>query len=232
MRWWRDAAGGLLQLLFPHVCSGCGSDLLDSHNAICLRCLAALPRTGFESIPDNPIERKFWGRLEIQEGTAQYYFSRNSIVQRLLHRLKYKGDKQTGLELGRLMGRGLLSSGRFCVDALVPLPLHIAREKKRGYNQATVLCEGISETMSLPVWDDVIMRRSATGTQTHHGRIERWDNMKDRFALTDQGRIEGRHVLLVDDVITTGATLEACGSVLMNEGRTHVSIAALCYANK
>lgn len=227
-----EAAEALLQIFFPHVCSGCGSDRLDLRTSLCLHCLTTLPETGFETVADNPVEKKFWGRLPIEAATAAYYFTRDSVIQRLIHQLKYRGDKAIGIELGKLMGEKLLSSGRFQVDALIPLPLFPSRERKRGYNQARLLCEGMAAVLPCPLWDDVIIRHSPTTTQTHHKRIERWDNMKGRFTLKEQGKVMGKHLLLVDDVITTGATLEACGTELLNGDRVKLSIASLCFANR
>jgi ComF family protein len=208
----REIKESLLHLAFPHVCGGCGSDLLDVNNELCLKCLHSLPETNFQSHPRNPAEKIFWGRLPVTYATAQYYFTKESLMQHLMHSFKYKGHKELGFYLGRLMGNAMLSSNRFSlVDALIPLPLFPIKEKKRGYNQATVLCQGIAEVLKKPVLKDVVIRTSYTDSQTKKSRVERWENMEGRFRLVNQKAIEGKHVLLVDDVITTGATLEACG---------------------
>ena len=196
---------------------------------LCLHCISSLPETHFEHYSNNPIERKFYGRIPVSAATAQYYFSRDSILQRLVHQLKYKSNKELGYQLGLLIGASLKHSGRFNADALVPLPLFKARERKRGYNQAHILCEGISRELQLPILKNIIIRPDHTETQTHKGRIERWKNIEGKFVLADPNAIEGKHILLVDDVITTGATLEACGSALCATGNTRLSIAALCY---
>jgi ComF family protein len=221
----------ILHLLFPHICPGCGTDNLSHKNILCLHCMASLPETFFEYYPDNPIEKKFYGRIPVQAATAQYFFSRNSILQRLVHQLKYNGNKEVGYQLGRLMGASLIRSGRFNADVIVPVPLFGARERKRGYNQSLILSEGIAEELQLPVLKNIITRPDHTETQTQKGRIERWRNIEGKFRLVSPPSLSGKHLLLVDDVITTGATLESCGTELLKAGDIHLKIACLCYAD-
>lgn len=226
----KEIKDSFLHVLFPHVCCGCGNDILDKESVLCLRCMDAMPETNFELHPNNPVEKKFWGRLQLQHATAQYYFTRESLMQRLMHQFKYKGNKELGFQLGKIMGESLKKSNRFEIDALIPLPLFPVKEKKRGYNQATVLCEGIAESMQVPIFKDVIIRPQHTDTQTKKGRIERWLNMEGKFVLTKPEAIINKNVLLIDDVVTTGATLEACGIELLKAENVKLSIAALCYA--
>ena len=221
-----------VHLLFPHICSGCGSDILNKQSTLCIRCMEAMPETNFELHPDNPVEKKFWGRLAIQQATAQYYFTRESLMQHLMHQFKYKKNRELGLQLGQMMGESIKKSGRFAVDALVPLPLFPAKEKIRGYNQATILCEGMAESLHVPVLNGVVIRSKHTETQTKKGRIERWQNMEGKFILIKPEVVSNKHLLLVDDVVTTGATLEACGAELLKAENVRLSIAALCYAAK
>jgi ComF family protein len=228
----KEIKDSFLHLLFPHVCSGCGSDMLDRHMSLCLRCLARLPYTHFEKYPHNPAERIFWGRLSLIAASAQYFFTKQSLVQRLMHRFKYRQDRDLCFELGRMMGDQLRISERFPADALVPLPLFPAREKKRGYNQAAVLCEGISESMRIPLISNAVIRPHHTDTQTKKGRVERWANIEGKFLITDPASIRNRHILLVDDVVTTGATLEACGQSILDVEGVSLSIATLCIATK
>lgn len=218
----------LLHLFFPHTCSGCGNDSVPTHQSLCMRCLCDLPETGFAPHPENPVEKIFAGRLPVQAATSQYYFTKDSLMQRLMHALKYKGDQQLGFQLGLLMGEQLAASSRFETDALVPLPLFAAREKKRGYNQAAVLCRGMSVALQVPVLDKLVIRAAATATQTNKRRIERWTNMEGKFQVTDKTGAEGKRLLLVDDVITTGATLEACGQALLEIPGCTLYIASLC----
>ena len=228
----KDLKDSFIQILFPHVCCGCGSDILSRETVLCMRCMTALPETGFELHEDNPVEKKFWGRISLERATAQYYFTRESLMQRLMHQFKYKGNKELGLQLGALMGASIKKSGRFHVDALIPLPLFSVKEKKRGYNQAAILCEGMAESLQVPVLKDVVIRSHHTETQTKKGRIERWQNMDSKFMLLQPEALSNKNLLLVDDVITTGATLEACGAELLKSENVTLSIAALCYASR
>lgn len=221
-----------LHLLFPHMCSGCGNDIINKESVLCMRCIEAMPETNFEIHTNNPVEKKFWGRLTFTQATAQYYFTRESMMQKLMHQFKYKGNRELGTQLGKMMGERLINSKRFNIDALIPLPLFPAKEKKRGYNQATVLCEGMAESLQVPVLKDVIIRSQHTDTQTQKGRIERWKNMEGKFELVKSDIINNKHIMLVDDVITTGATLEACGTELLKGENVKLSIGALCYAER
>lgn len=181
---------------------------------------------------NNPVEKLFWGRLPITIGTAQYYFTKESMMQRLMHQVKYRGNKELGIYLGKLMGASLLESNRFQdLEALVPLPLHAAKEKRRGYNQAALLAEGISSVLNLPVLNTAIIRTDDTESQTKKNRIQRWLNMENRFRVADADAISNKHLLLIDDVVTTGATLEACGRELLVTAGTRLSVATLCYSS-
>lgn len=221
----------LLHFFFPHVCEGCGTDVLEADHFLCVKCLASLPKTAFALFPNNPIEKIFWGRLPVTSATAQYYFTKQSVMQHLMHQLKYRGNKDLGLYLGRLMGYALTATNRFrYVDALIPLPLFRDKERQRGYNQATILCQGMAEAMGKPVLTGVLLRTTHTDSQTKKTRTERWLNMEGRFELANPQTVEGRHVLLVDDVITTGATLEAAGTALLQAQDLRLSLATLCYS--
>ncbi|TMI73489.1 MAG: ComF family protein [Bacteroidetes bacterium] len=226
----KEIKESLLHLLFPNVCVGCGNDRIRGNSLLCPRCTYAMPQTNFERHAGNPVEKKFWGRLQLSGATARYYFTRESLMQQLMHEFKYRGNIDLGLQLGKLMGASLLQSGRFIVDALVPLPLFASKEKRRGFNQATILCNGIAGMLGVPVLTKIISRSAYTDTQTKKGRIDRWLNLEGKFVVNDPTTIKGKHVLLVDDVVTTGATLEACGSELLQVPGVQLSIATLCYA--
>jgi len=227
----KEIKDSFLHLLFPHICAGCGTDLLDKESMLCIRCIAGLPETNFSVHAGNPIEKMLWGRIPLAGATATYYFSKESLIQHLVHQFKYKGNKDLGLQLGRLLGKYLVQSDRFNAEALVPLPLFAVKEKRRGYNQATVLCDGIAEIMKIPVLKNAVSRPQHTDTQTKKGRLERWQNMEGKFVLQDEKAIANKHLLLVDDVITTGATLEACGTELLKGNNVKLSIATLCVAS-
>lgn len=227
-----DIKESILHLFFPHVCEGCGTDVLEQDHFLCLKCHASLPKTDFHLYPNNPIEKIFWGRLPLTNATSQYYFTKNSAMQHLMHQLKYRGNKDLGVYLGKLMGSALVQSNRFrFVDALVPLPLFPAKERMRGYNQATVLCEGIAEVLGKPVLKNAITRTSHTASQTKKNRVQRWQNMEGQFEIVNEELLKGKHLLLVDDVVTTGATLEACGSELLEAENVQLSVATLCFSS-
>jgi ComF family protein len=228
----KEIKDSFLHLLFPHVCTGCGNDILNEETILCMRCIDAMPETNFEMHPNNPVEKTFWGRLPLVGATAQFYFTKESLMQHLMHQFKYKTNRELGLQLGRIMGERIKKSGRFAVDALIPLPLFPVKEKRRGYNQAMVLCEGMAESMGIPVLDKAITRPQRTETQTKKGRIERWKNMEGKFILSNPDTIRNKHLLLVDDVVTTGATFEACGNELLKAENVKLSLASLCVASR
>lgn len=229
----KNALHPLLHLFVPHQCAGCSSDIMSRQQVLCIHCINRLPVTSFHNYPDNPIEKIFWGRMAVTAAASYLYFSKESILQHIVHEIKYKGNKELGFFMGRKMGEALLHSQRFKdIDALVPLPLFAARERKRGYNQAFVLCQGMGEILSLPVLNKIIRRHTSSETQTNKNRIDRWLNMQGKFELLHSDAISGKHILLVDDVITTGATLEACGQELLTAANTRLSIMTMAYTVK
>jgi ComF family protein len=228
----RKLFNDFVHLLYPHNCAGCASDLLENDQPICIHCYSNLPETNYAALSANPIEKIFYGRLKVKEATTGYYFSKSSVLQRLIHQLKYNGNTDVGHQLGQWLGLQLQKSNRFNqIDALIPLPLYPSKEKKRGYNQATILCEGISEVMNIPVLDNIVLRKRYTDTQTKKGRTERLKNVDGSFELSDSSALQNKHVLLVDDVITTGATLEACGLVIKEAKDVELSIATLAWSS-
>ena len=217
-------------LLYPHNCEGCGTDVLNDDAILCTKCLFDLPETNFTNTKNNPVEKIFYGRLNIIAATAAYYFTKNSLLQHLMIQLKYRNNKDIGFFLGKQLGYQLQESERFNdVDVLVPLPLNPKKEKKRGYNQAMIICEGIASVWQKPVLKNALIRTQFTETQTQQDRIHRWQNMQHVFAVADKNSLQDKHVLLVDDVITTGATLEACGNTIVNIPNTQLSIATLAW---
>ena len=229
----KNILNNTVHLFYPHICSGCGSDLLEEDSLLCLKCIHDLPHTNFAKHNNNPVEKYFWGRLPLSAGHSEFYFSKEFLIQHLIHQLKYKGDTKIGFYLGEIMGKTLLSSNRFnSIDALIPLPLYPDKEHKRGYNQAAVICNGISSVMNIPVLNSAVVRQHATETQTRKHRTERWENVKGSFTVAKESELKNKHVLLVDDVVTTGATLEACGHVILQVENVKLSIATLAFAAK
>lgn len=228
-----STADDLIHLFYPHHCNGCGSDLLSRDSLLCLRCLHQLPHTGFAPHTGNPVEKYFWGRLALEAAHSEFYFAKAALVQSLIHQLKYKSNTAIGQYLGELTGLSLLHSNRFSnIDGLVPLPLYPDREYKRGYNQAAIICEGLSSVMNVPVLYKEVIRQRPTQTQTRKHRTERWDNVEGSFTIPNPGALQHKHLLLVDDVVTTGATLEACGRAILQAADTRLSIATLALAGR
>jgi ComF family protein len=223
----------LLHLFFPHCCAGCGNDVLQQDQVLCFSCTCYLPLTNFHCYANNPVQNMFRGRLPIVNATSYCYFTRESLVQQLVHQFKYNNRQEIGLYFGQCMGEALQESSTFVrPDALVPVPLFSVREKKRGFNQARILCDGIAGVLDLPVWPGVVTRHTDTDSQTRKNRIERWQNIEGRFVVHNPAAIQGKHLLLVDDVVTTGATLEACGQALLAAGGVRLSIATLAFTTR
>lgn len=219
-------------LFYPHICNGCGSDILSDESLLCSKCFINLPVTNFAMNPNNPIEKIFWGRIPLVAAHSEYFFSKSTLIQHLIHQLKYKGNTEIGHYLGALMGKTLLESKRFNIEGLIPLPLFPDKQRKRGYNQAAVICDGIAEVMQIPVLNDYLIRQHFTETQTKKHRTERWENVAESFAVQQASFLKGKHVLLVDDVVTTGATLEASAQKLLAIQDLQISIATLAFASK
>jgi ComF family protein len=215
----------LAALFLPRRCAGCDTALMRFEPGLCLGCLSDLPQTRFHEDPDNPVEQLFRGKVPLASASAFLYFYRSGSVQHMLHRLKYKHDRDIGLLLGRMMGEVLKTSPRFAtVDTLVAVPLHPRKERARGYNQSQVIIDGMLRTWPLAAPRHALVRTTATRSQTRKGRLERWLNVKEVFTVRDHTELAGRHVLLVDDVVTTGSTLEACALALLALPGTRVSV--------
>jgi len=217
-------------LLYPHICMGCGSDVIDHENFLCLHCIHDLPHTNFAIHANNPLEKKFWGRIALTSAMSEFYFSKGSVIQNIVHEIKYKGNKIAGQHFGNLIGKSLLNSNRFNIDIIIPLPLFEKKEKMRGYNQSEIICNGIAEIINKPVIKNNVIRKVFTETQTKKHRTERWKNVENTFQVTNTVALENKHILLVDDVVTTGATLEACGVEILKIKNTLLSVATLAMA--
>lgn len=229
---WLPLVDSIQHLLFPHNCNGCGSDLVGKDELLCLQCFERLSKTGFEHIRDNAVEKMLWGRVNIDAAMSCYYFTGNTIIQSLIHQFKYKGNQAMGIYLGKQMGYALRNSDRFSqIELIIPLPLFVDKEKKRGYNQSALLTNGIASVLDIPVLPHAVRRLRHTESQTHKSRTERWQNVEGIFKVDQPDELKAKNILLVDDVITTGATIEACAASMINEAPgSRVSVATLAYA--
>lgn len=210
----------IANLLFPRKCPTCGRRLREWHEVICLHCLSTLPHTLYHSWRGNPLEQRFYGFVPIERAASYFFYTPQSPVHNILYELKYYGNTQMGVEMGHCMathfqtGEAHFFEG---IELIIPVPLATRRMKQRGYNQSALIAKGISETTGIPMEENLLVRIVENPTQTRlKDRSQRWENVKGIFAINHQEahRMEGRHILLVDDVITTGATLATCAQII------------------
>ncbi|MCX6334046.1 MAG: ComF family protein [Bacteroidia bacterium] len=223
-----DLWDDVISLLFPRLCYACGNHLLRNENLICTECYVLIPRTNYHLEEDNPVARLFWGRCKIERASAFSFYNKDSRIRKLIHNLKYKGIKEIGFELGMIYGRTL--SGTYFlkgIDMIIPVPLHPTKKRIRGFNQSDLISDGLSEATGLPVRLDILKRKTISQTQTKKSRYDRWENVEGIFCVSDNGELTGKHVLLVDDVITTGSTIESCVVELLKTEGVKVTVAAL-----
>lgn len=231
MSYFYDLWDDFISLLLPRLCYGCGNHLMRNEKLICTECYILIPRTNYHLKPDNPVSQLFWGRCLIDRAAAFSFYTRDSRIRKLIHQLKYKGIREVGSELGRIYARTLQSSGFLEeIDLIIPVPLHPSKKRQRGFNQSDVISQGISDVAGIPMDTKLLVRKSVTKTQTRKSRYDRWTNVQDIFRVTDQSRIKNMHILLVDDVITTGSTLEACANELLKAENVKISIVALAFS--
>jgi len=224
-------ATDIIGLLFPELCNACGTHLYYGEKEICTKCLYDLPYTDYHRHRENRVAKQLWGRLPVDAATAMLYFKKGTKVQNLMHALKYKGKTEVGVKLGNLLSEKLKSSEAYKeIDFIIPVPLHPAKEKIRGYNQSEFIAKGIAEVLAAEISTTHLVRTKITESQTKKSRYTRFENMQEVFRVNKKEELANKHVLLVDDVITTGATLEACGNTLIEIGVKKLSIAAIAFA--
>lgn len=219
------------RLLFPKRCAVCDATLQDGEEAFCFRCNMDMPRTHYHEEKDNEVEKMFWGKMPLARATSYIFYQKGGDFRRVLHLLKYHGRKDLGLTMGRFMATDISRSGFFeGIDVIVPIPLHPTRQRERGYNQSEYLAKGISEVTGIPI-DALSVRRCVpTQSQTKKSVYERWENVNGIFHAVDKSRFAGKHVLLVDDVLTTGATIIACADALADIEDVKFSVLTLAVA--
>ena len=224
---WYEA---LVHVFYPSLCYGCNNELIQGDQYICLQCQTEMGRTYFESIRDNPVEKLFWGRADIQCAASTFYYIDKTPLQQIVHHIKYRQEKELGIHMGEIMGiHGTEFFTECKTDLCIPMPLHPKKEYKRGYNQASLLCEGILKQTGIPYNEKALVRNENTRTQTKKSRIERWKNVASVFDVIEPSIINDKHVVVVDDVITTGASTEACVNMLLQHGAKTVGIYSLAF---
>jgi ComF family protein len=221
----------MLNILLPRLCTACRRPLKKWEECLCLTCLAELPLTRFHEELDNPLARVFWGRVQLEQAVAWFYFRKGSAYQDVLHQLKYEGRPDIGVSLGREFGNHLRHSRQFSIpDAIIPVPLHPKKMRRRGYNQSAEIARGLAHATGAPLMLKNLVRLAHTDTQTRKSRFDRYLNVTGRFGVANPDSLQGLHLLLIDDVVTTGATLEACAETLLTIPGARVSVGALCWA--
>ena len=226
-----SAISDFVSLFFPHCCLACSEALVKGEDILCTQCLAELPKTNYHLQATNPIEERLFGRLKVKHAWAFLKFRKSGIVQHLLHQLKYNNHPEVGVRIGMLFGKELREQGlEKEFDLIVPVPLHTSRQRKRGYNQSAKFAEGLSISLDVPWDENILVRKKRTVTQTRKSKLDRWENVKDVFGIDSTEKILNKRILLVDDVITTGATLEACGQHLIESNCAELSIACMAEA--
>jgi len=222
-----------ISLLYPRVCAACGNSLFKHEEIICTYCLYHLPKTNYHLMENSPLDQVFWGRAQLAHTAALYNFQKKSKVQHLIHQLKYKGRMDVGIHLGKLLGAELAVAEKFNdVSKVIPVPLHPGKQRKRGYNQSEQIAIGLANAMNIEMDATSFIRTTNTETQTRKSRFARWENVKEIFKVTAPAEIANRHILLVDDVITTGATLESAAHILLAVEGVKLSVACIGFARE
>ncbi len=219
-------------LIYPNLCCCCNQSLIGNEEIICTECQYQLPKTNFHKDRDNAVEQIFRGRVAIESAASYLYFHKGGSVQKLMHLFKYKGMHQIGSHLGKIYGNEILSSDGFSdIDIIVPVPMHPAKQRKRGYNQSEIFAKALSDSMQKPLSTKDLIKREQTGTQTKKSRFVRWENVETVFYVANSKHFENKHVLIVDDVVTTGATIESCAQKLLEIDGVKISILTLAIAS-
>lgn len=230
----KEYISDFFELFFPNICLACSEKLLKGEGVICFKCNGELPETQYWNDPDNIMAQRFWGRVQLQGAAAMFHFQKGEHVQHLLHQLKYRKRQDVGEYLGKRFGEILLEQNSIIknIDLIVPVPLHWKKLKQRGYNQCDPFAKGLSETLNVPWLSTVVERVHENISQTKMNRFERWENVAQIFAVHEPAQLKDKHILLVDDVMTTGATAEACLHTILSVENTKASFAAIAVAQR
>ena len=220
-----------VSLIYPNCCLACANSLIKGEKLICTRCISQMPQTNYHQDDFNPLKARLSSRIQLCHAMALFKFSKSGKVQSLLHALKYKNQPELGIHLGVMYGHRLAESSLAnAFDIIIPVPLHRSRKRKRGYNQSAKFAEGMSQSLKIPFSDNIVERIIKTETQTRKSKLNRWENISDVFRVKNIDAVQNKSILLVDDVVTTGSTLEACANCLLQVGCTRLSIACIAEA--
>jgi competence protein ComFC len=220
-----------MSLIYPRSCEACGQPLFRHERLICNLCILRLPKSDFHLKYPNTLSQTLGGRVPLEKTLCLYVFEKSGKVQRMVHAIKYQGQKELAILLGNMLAKEYMHPGNeISFDSIVPVPLHPKKEKLRGYNQSVEFAKGISEVFKRPLHDDILIRVKESATQTRKKKFDRWENVEGIFALRDKGAFQNQHVLLVDDVVTTGATVDAAWQCLKEVEGLKISIACLAFA--
>lgn len=222
-----------ISLFFPRTCYACGNSLFQNEKIVCTSCLLHLPKTNFHKSTENPVSKVFWGRVNLTAATSMYFYRKGGKVQQLIHQLKYKGHKEIGVFLGEMYGKQLIESPLYTdIDLIIPIPLHKSKLKKRGFNQAELFASGLARSMQKEMDVKSLIRQVATSTQTKKTRYKRWENVSEIFKLATPENLKGKKILVVDDVITTGATMEAFIQTIQRVEDVKVCAVSIAFASQ
>lgn len=221
----------IFYLFFPNVCLSCKLELKQNEISICTLCRHDLPKTCYTNIEKNLLEKKFYGRVKLEEATSLFFYHKKGKIQALIHELKYKSHEEISALFGSWLVNEMLESNRFkTIDYVVPVPIHPNKKKKRGYNQVTKFGKIIAKNINAKFCEDKLIKVASTESQTKKNLIERWRSVDELFQLNDTTIFNNKHVLLVDDVITTGATIETCANEILKSKNVKLSVAVMAYA--
>lgn len=221
-----------ISMFYPRYCLVCHGGLVKGEDKLCTRCIYHLPKSNYHSNPHNPVFKRLEGRFPLYAATSFLVFRKKGRAQKILHAIKYQNQPELGVRIGKVYGNDIANIDCFKADMIIPVPLHNSRMRKRGYNQSELFGKGLAEALKIPLMSNAITRNVKTETQTKKNKLLRWRNVEEVFEVTDATLVKGAHILLVDDVITTGATIEACAQQLVKAGCQKISVISIAYASK